>query len=366
MYIHCILDGRDSSPLSAENYILRLEEAIKEKGVGKIASISGRYFAMDRDKKWNRIKKVYDALVYGEGETAASPISAIEESYRKEIFDEYVEPTVIMNGNSPTATIEDGDSVIFYNFRTDRAKELTQALIDKSFKEFDVEDLNLYFVGFKKYDINLDNLNDAFKRKRMINTLGECISKNNLTQLRITEEEKFSYISYYFDGRKLVNYKGEDKTIIESLNVDDYLSKPELNAIKLTDKVIDNINKNKYNTIVVDFGNPDIIGHLGNLDATIKSIEIVDECIGRIIEAISKYDGVVFITSDHGNSELMVDYKTGEPYTANTSNKVPFIIYGVDGIKLKDGKLADVAPTLLDVMGIEKPSEMTGESLIVK
>ena len=366
VYVHCFLDGRDTPPASAEGYIMQLEEKMKEKEVGKIASISGRFYAMDRDKRWQRIKKTYDALVNGTGEKATSAVTAIESSYQKEIFDEFVEPTVIVNGEAPIATIEKNDSVIFFNFRPDRAREITRTLVDKEFNEFETKDLNLYFVCMTPYDETMPNVKVAFKKEPLKNTFGEYISNNGLTQLRIAETEKYAHVTFFFNGGEEKQYKGEDRILVPSPKVETYDLKPEMSAIEVTDKVVEAIKSEKYDSIILNYANPDMVGHTGNLEASIKAIETIDNCVGRVIEEINKVNGVCLITADHGNSEQMIDYKTGEPHTAHTTNPVPLILVGMEEVTLKTGKLADLAPTMLDIMGLKKPDEMTGESIIVK
>ena len=366
VYVHCFLDGRDTPPASGEGYITELEKKMEEKGVGKIASISGRYYAMDRDKRWERVKKAYNALVRGEGIKATSAIAAIEESYRKEIFDEFVEPTVIVNSeDEPIATISENDSVIFYNFRKDRAREITRSLVDVDFKEFERTYFPLYYVCFTTYDATIENVNIAFKEEELKNTFGEVVSKNGLKQLRIAETEKYAHVTFFFNGGEERQYEGEDRILIPSPKVATYDMQPEMSAYEVTDNVVKVINEQKYDTIILNYANPDMVGHTGVLEAAIKAMEAIDECVGRVVEAIENVGGVLLITADHGNLEQMVDYTTGEPHTAHTTNPVPLILVGMDA-KLKEGKLADLAPTMLDIMGIKKPKEMTGKSLIVK
>ena len=367
VYVHCFLDGRDTPPASAENYIQELEEKMKEKCVGKIASLSGRFYAMDRDKRWNRVQKAYNALVFGKGETAGTAINAIESSYQKEVFDEFVEPTVIMNGDKPVATIEDGDSVIFFNFRPDRARQITRALVDPEFNEFETKKMNLYFVCFTSYDETMPNVHIAFKKEPVKNTLGEVIRKNGGKQLRIAETEKYAHVTFFFNGGEEKQYEGEDRILVPSPKVETYDMKPEMSAYEVTEKVIEAINSKKYNCIILNYANPDMVRHTGNLPAAIKAIETIDECVGKVVEAINAQKANLLITADHGNAEQMIDYKTGEPHTAHTTNLVPLVLVSEkETVKLKEGKLADLAPTILDLMGIEKPEEMTGESLIEK
>ncbi len=368
VYVHCFLDGRDTPPASAEGYLLDLEEKMKEKGIGKIASISGRFYAMDRDKRWNRIEKAYRALVFGEGNKAGTCINAIESSYQKEVFDEFVEPTVITNGSKPVATIEDGDSVIFFNFRPDRARQITRSIVDKDFKEFETKKMNVHFVCFTSYDETMPNVHIAFKKEPIKNTLGEVVSKSGGTQLRIAETEKYAHVTFFFNGGEEKQYENEDRILVPSPKVETYDLKPEMSAYEVTDKVIDAIKQKKYNTIILNFANPDMVGHTGNLNAAIKAVETIDECVGKIVESILEQKANLIITADHGNAEQMIDYKTGEPHTAHTTNLVPLtLISEKENVKLREGgKLADIAPTMLELMGIKKPEEMTGISLIEK
>ena len=366
VYVHCFLDGRDTPPASGENYIMQLEEKMKEKGVGKIASISGRFYAMDRDKRWERVEKAYNALVKGEGVKATSAISAIESSYQEEVFDEFVVPTVIYNGNEPVATISNNDSVVFYNYRPDRAREITRSIVDKDFDGFETEKLNLYYVCFTQYDETIPNVEIAFKPEKLVNTFGEYISKNGLSQLRIAETEKYAHVTFFFNGGEEKQYEGEDRILISSPKVETYDLKPEMSAVEVTDKVVEAIDSDKYDCIILNYANPDMVGHTGNLDAAIKAIETIDNCVERVVNAMEEKQGIILMTADHGNAEQMIDYTTGEPHTAHTTNPVPLVLIGAEGVKLSEGKLADLAPTMLELMGLEKPSEMTGESLIKK
>ena len=367
VYVHCFLDGRDTPPASAEGYIAQLEDKMKEKNVGKIASISGRYYAMDRDKRWDRIKKCYDALVKGEGNKATSATIAIENSYQKEVFDEFVEPTVIVNNDTPIAKIEDNDSVIFFNFRPDRAREITRAIVDSNFSEFETEKIKTYFVCFTSYDETMPNVQIAFKKEPLVNTFGEVISKHNLTQLRIAETEKYAHVTFFFNGGEEKQYPGEDRILVPSPKVATYDLQPEMSAYIVTEKVVEAINADKYDAIILNYANPDMVGHTGSLPAAIKAVETIDECVQKVVDAILEHDGTLIITADHGNCEQMIDYKTGEPHTAHTTNPVPLILVTKDeSLKVKSGKLADLAPTMLEMLGIEKPKEMTGESILEK
>ena len=367
VYVHCFLDGRDTPPASAEGYITELEEKMKEKGIGKIASISGRYYAMDRDKRWDRVEKCYDALVKGEGNKSASATIAIENSYQKEVFDEFVEPTVICNGETPIATIGEHDSVIFFNFRPDRAREITRAIVDPKFDGFETKKMETYFVCFTSYDETMPNVKIAFKKEPLVNTFGEVVSKNGLKQLRIAETEKYAHVTFFFNGGEEKQYPGEDRILVPSPKVATYDLQPEMSAREVTEKVVEAINLNKYNVIILNYANPDMVGHTGSLPAAIKAVETIDECVGKVVEAMLAHDGTMLITADHGNCERMIDYKTGDPHTAHTTNPVPLILVTENkDLKIKEGKLADLAPTMLDILGIEKPEEMTGESILVK
>jgi 2,3-bisphosphoglycerate-independent phosphoglycerate mutase len=364
VYVHCFLDGRDTPPASGESYLLKLEDKMKEKGVGKIASISGRFYSMDRDTRWERVQKSYEALVYGKGEKATSAISAIESSYQKEVFDEFVEPTVICNNEEPIATIENHDSVIFFNFRPDRAREITRSLVDPEFDGFETKPLDLDYVCFTQYDETIPNVEIAFKPESLKNTFGEYVSKQGLTQLRIAETEKYAHVTFFFNGGEEKQYKGEDRILIPSPKVQTYDLKPEMSAYEVTKKVVEAVQSDKYDTIILNYANPDMVGHTGNLEATIKAIEVIDECVQKVVDAVEEKNGMIIMTADHGNAEQMIDYKTGEPHTAHTTNPVPLVLIGAEGIKLKEGKLADLAPTMLELMELKKPEEMTGESLI--
>ena len=341
VYVHCFLDGRDTPPASAESYIQELEEKMRKKGVGKIATVAGRFYGMDRDKRWNRIQKAYNAIVFGEGNKSSQVINAIESSYQKEVFDEFVEPTVITNGEKPVATIEDGDSVIFFNFRPDRAREITRAIVDKEFKEFETKKMNTYFVCFTNYDETMPNVHIAFKKEMIKNTLGEIVSKNGGKQLRIAETEKYAHVTFFFNGGEEKQYEGEDRILVPSPKVETYDMKPEMSAYEVTQKVVEAINSEKYNCIILNYANPDMVGHTGSLSAAIKAVEAVDECVGKVITAIESQKANLIITADHGNAEQMIDYKTGEPHTAHTTNLVPLILISErENVKLREGKLA--------------------------
>ena len=367
VYVHCFLDGRDTPPASGEGYIAELEDKMQEIGVGKIASIMGRYYAMDRDKRWERVELAYNALAKGEGLTANSAIDAIESAYQREEFDEFVKPTVILENDKPIATIKQNDSIIFFNFRPDRAREITRVFVDKNFDGFEKKYLYVNYVCMTQYDETMPNVEIAFKPQKIENTFGEYISKLGYTQLRIAETEKYAHVTFFFNGGNEVKYEGEDRILVNSPKVATYDLQPEMSAYEVTDKVVDVIRKRADDVIILNFANCDMVGHTGILEAAIKAVETVDECIGKIVDEVLRQDGVIIITADHGNSEQMIDYATGEPHTAHTTFPVPLIIAGLnEKIELSEGKLADIAPTMLDIMGEEKPEEMTGESLIIK
>jgi len=371
VYVHCFLDGRDTAPQSAKGYVEALENKMKELGVGKIASLSGRFYAMDRDKRWNRIELAYNAMVRGTGNKNTSALDAIQKSYDEAVTDEFVVPVVIEENGNPVAKIENNDSVIFFNFRPDRAREITRTIVDKDFNEFVTEKMDLYYVCFTNYDETMPNVEIAFKKEPIINTYGEVISKNGGKQLRIAETEKYAHVTFFFNGGEEKQYEGEDRILVPSPKVETYDMQPEMSAYQVCGKVVDAIYSGKYNTIILNFANPDMVGHTGSLEAVIKALEAVDTCVGKILKAIKDVHGNLLMTADHGNCEVMVNYETGKPHTAHTTNLVPFSVVSDNGLNLKlkpegEGKLCDLAPTMLELLGIDKPEEMTGESLIVK
>ncbi|RLF44829.1 MAG: 2,3-bisphosphoglycerate-independent phosphoglycerate mutase [Thermoplasmata archaeon] len=357
-YIHCFLDGRDTPPKSAKKYLEEMEEKIDEIGIGKIASIVGRYFAMDRDKRWERTKKAYDVLVKGEGRIVKNAIEGIEKAYASGETDEFVQPTVIEG----MPRIGDGDVVIFFNFRPDRGRQLTKAFIDKNFDAFSTVPLKVHFVTLTKYDKNFDNP-AAFETEDITNTFGEVISKHGLKQLRIAETEKYAHVTYFFNGGREEPFKGEDRCLIPSPKVATYDLKPEMSAYEVTADVIKRIESRKYDVIVLNYANPDMVGHTGIWEATLKALKAVDDCLGKVVKKVLQHDGIAIITADHGNAEEM--FENGKPKTAHTSNPVPFILVGIEA-KLRKGVLGDIAPTMLELLDIEKPREMTGKSLIVR
>ena len=365
VYIHAFLDGRDVPPTIGKKHLLELEEKIIEIGVGKIATVSGRYYAMDRDRRWDRTELAYRAMVQGIGILNSSPIDAVQKSYDEGIYDEFVIPTVITEEGKPIATIDSGDSIIFFNFRPDRARQITRALVDKDFDGFIREkEVETYFVTMTEYDKTIKNVHIAFKTEMPTNTLGEYISNLGLTQLRIAETEKYAHVTFFFNGGREEPFDNEDRVLIPSPKVATYDLKPEMSAIEVKDEVLNRLNMDKYDLIILNFANPDMVGHTGKVGAAIKAVETVDKCLGEIIDLLLKKGGKALVTADHGNAEKLIDERDNSPITSHTTSMVPLIAVGVGDIKLREGILADIAPTILDIMGLEKPKEMTGESLI--
>lgn len=337
---------------------------MRDIGVGDIATVMGRYYAMDRDNRWERVSKAYDAIVYGEGVEAESAVTAVEESYNNDVTDEFVVPTVIKKDGEPLGKVSENDSVVFFNFRPDRARELTRTIVDEDFSGFERDYFKTCFVTMTQYDATMPNVEVAFKPEQLINTFGEYISKKGLRQLRIAETEKYAHVTFFFNGGVEKPYDGEDRALINSPKVATYDLKPEMSAYEVTDEVVKRIDGGEYDVIILNFANCDMVGHTGVFDAAVKAVEAVDECLGRVIDAIERQGGVALVTADHGNADQMIDYETGEPFTAHTTNVVPLILIGRDDLKIRSGRLADLTPTMLDLMGLEKPAEMTGESLI--
>ena len=369
VYVHCFMDGRDTAPDSGKDFIAKLYEKMEELGVGEIASVTGRYYAMDRDNRWDRVEKAYRALTLGEGNQAACGKCAIKASYEAGKTDEFVEPTVITKDGKPVGVIKDKDSVICFNFRPDRAREITRCFCDDEFTGFDRGSRkDVYYVCFTDYDVTIPNKYVAFKKEKITNTFGEFLAANNMTQARIAETEKYAHVTFFFNGGIEEPNKGEDRILVKSPKVATYDLQPEMSALEVCDKLCEAIRSDKYDVIIINFANPDMVGHTGVIDAVIKAIETVDACVGRAVEAVKEKDGVMFICADHGNAEVLVDENTGEPYTAHTTNPVPFILVNYDNeYTLKEnGKLCDIVPTLIDIMGMEKPAEMTGQSLLIK
>ena len=370
VYVHGFLDGRDTPPTSGKEFVAELEKKMQQLGIGEVASVMGRYYAMDRDKNWDRVQKAYDVLTKAEGEKAESACAGIQASYDKEVNDEFVVPFYVEKDGKPVATIQDGDSVIFFNFRPDRAREITRAFCDEGFTGFAREKkLDLTFVCFTDYDETIGNKLIAFKKEEIKNTFGEFLAAHHMTQARIAETEKYAHVTFFFNGGVEEPNEGEDRILVPSpKEVPTYDLKPEMSAPIVCDKLVEAIESGKYDVIIINFANPDMVGHTGVESAAIKAIETVDACVGRAVEAIKAAGGVLFICADHGNAEVMVDEATGEPWTAHTTNQVPFVLVGADpAYKLREGgRLCDIVPTLIELMGLEKPKEMTGESLLVK
>ncbi len=372
VYIHCIMDGRDVSPTSGIDFVKALQDKLAQIGVGKIATVSGRYYAMDRDNNWDRVKKAYDAIVNGEGNKVSDPVSAIEVSYNTKdenganLTDEFIIPMVVCENDVPTGKISANDSVIFFNFRPDRAREITRTLVDPEFSGFERELLPLYYVCMTQYDASMPNVNIAFKPQVLTNTFGEYISKKGLKQLRIAETEKYAHVTFFFNGGVEAVYEGEDRKLIASPKVATYDMKPEMSAYEVADACVELINEDKYDCIILNFANCDMVGHTGDFGAAVKAVEAVDECLGKVVNAIMAKDGKVLITADHGNADCLVDPQTKGVFTAHTTNPVPLILLGAGDVKLNRGRLCDLTPTMLDLMGLDKPAEMTGVSLIEK
>ena len=324
---------------------------------------------MDRDNRWDRVERAYNALVKGEGVQAESATAGIQASYDADKTDEFVEPMVIVKDGAPVATVKDGDSVIFFNFRPDRAREITRTFCDDNFEGFDRgERVKTTFVCFTEYDVTIQNKQVAFVKEEITNTFGEFLAAHNMTQARIAETEKYAHVTFFFNGGVEEPNKGEDRILVKSPKVATYDLKPEMSAYEVCDKLVDAIKSDKYDVIIINFANPDMVGHTGVEDAAIKAIEAVDECVGKAVDALKEVDGQMFICADHGNAEQLIDETTGEPFTAHTTNPVPFILVNADpAYKLREGGcLADIAPTLIELMGMEQPKEMTGKSLLVK
>lgn len=366
VYVHVILDGRDVPPTIGKTHIKELIDKMNEIGVGKIASVSGRYYAMDRDNRWDRTKLAYDAMTLGKGKFCNDPLLAVENSYAEGIKDEFVVPIVITENNAPVSTVDTGDSIVFFNFRPDRARQISRAFVDPNFIGFKREkEVNTFYVTMTEYDKTMPNVHVVYKNESLDNTLGEYISKKGLTQLRAAETEKYAHVTFFLNGGREQAFENEDRVLIPSPKVATYDLQPEMSAFELKDEIINRLNMDKYDLFIVNFANPDMVGHTGIVPAAIKAVETVDICLGEIIEVLLNKDGKAIITSDHGNSESLIDDE-GNPITAHTTNKVPLILVGENDVKLREGKLADLAPTLLELLGLEKPLEMTGESLIVK
>lgn len=369
VYVHCFLDGRDTAPTSGKGFIEELEAKMKEIGVGEIASIIGRYYVMDRDNRWNRVEKAYRALTAGEGNQAESAAAAISASYADNVNDEFVLPTVITKNGAPTAAICDGDSVIFFNFRPDRAREITRVFCADEFDGFDRgARKNTTYICFTEYDVTIPNKEVAFHKVELDNTFGQFLADHGKTQARIAETEKYAHVTFFFNGGVEEPNQGEDRILVNSPKVATYDLQPEMSAYEVCDKLVEAIQSDKYDVIVINFANPDMVGHTGVEVAAIKAVEAVDACVGKAVAAIKETGGSMFICADHGNAEQLKDYETGESFTAHTTNPVPFILVNYDSAyALREGGcLADIAPTLIEMMGMVQPKEMTGKSLLIK
>lgn len=369
VYVHAFLDGRDTAPDSGKGFMTELVDKMEEIGVGQIASVMGRYYVMDRDNRWDRVQMAYNAMANGEGLQAESGLSAIQNSYDAGKLDEFVEPTVIVKDGKPLATIKDNDSIICFNFRPDRAREITRCFCDDEFTGFERGTRkHAKYVCFTDYDVTISNKTVAFKKVSISNTFGEFLAKNGKTQARIAETEKYAHVTFFFNGGIEEPNEGEDRILVKSPKVATYDLQPEMSANAVCDNLVEAIESAKYDVIIINFANPDMVGHTGIQDAAIKAVETVDHCVERAVEAIKKVDGTMFICADHGNAEQLIDYKTGGSFTAHTTNPVPFILVNYDKeYKLREGGcLADIAPTLIEIMGMKQPEEMTGKSLLIK
>ena len=370
VFVHGFTDGRDVAPTSALSFVEDIENYMKEVGVGKFASLSGRYYAMDRDKRWERVQLAYEAMVTGKGNTATSAKEAIEKSYAEDKIDEFVVPTVIVDENGqPIGLIKENDSIVFGNFRPDRAREITRALVCDEFVGFDRPCMKTFFVCLTTYDVTIKNVHVAFKPQSLENTLGEYLAKNGKSQLRTAETEKYAHVTFFFNGGVEEANEGEERLLVPSPKVATYDLQPEMNAPELTEKVLAKIDEDKYDFIVLNYANPDMVGHTGVVEAAIKAVETVDTCVGKVVDKIVSKGGSVLITADHGNAELMQDPETKTTITAHSTNPVPFIVVGEEfkTANLREGgRLSDIAPTVLDMMNLKKPEEMTGQSLIIK
>ncbi len=360
VYIHCFMDGRDVPPTSGKDYLAELYEKCDEIGVGEIATVMGRYYAMDRDNRWERVVKAYKAMTEGEGVKFDSACKMMEESYANDVTDEFIVPAV----SEKAVPVKDNDSIVFFNFRPDRAREITRAFVDPAFSGFEREQLKgLYYVCMTQYDATMPNVHVAFKPESLENTFGEYISDKGLKQLRIAETEKYAHVTFFFNGGVEKQYPGEDRILVKSPAVATYDLQPEMSAYEVTDKLLAAIDSDKYDAIILNYANCDMVGHTGVFDAAVKAVEAVDTCVGKIVDAVAAKGGVTLITADHGNADKMYE-ADGSPFTAHTTNPVPFIVVGYPCELREGGRLCDIAPTMLKIMGLEQPKEMTGVSII--
>lgn len=363
VFVHCFMDGRDVPPSSGRDFVSALVEKMKEIGVGEIATISGRYYAMDRDNRWDRVEKAYSAMVYGEGNYAENPIDVMTSSYTNNITDEFVLPSVC----SKNGKISANDSVIFFNFRPDRAREISRTFVDESFSGFNRMNgfFPLFFVCLTQYDSTMPNVEVAFKPQSLANTFGEYVSSKGLSQLRIAETEKYAHVTFFFNGGVEAPFENEDRALISSPKVATYDLQPEMSAFEVADEVVKRIESDKYDVIILNFANCDMVGHTGIFDAAVKAVEAVDSCVGKMLDALLSKGGCALITADHGNADQMYE-PDGSPFTAHTTNKVPLALVGMDAKLSEGGVLADLAPTMLEILGLEQPAQMTGKSLLIK
>ena len=362
LYVHALLDGRDTPPQSGKGYVQQLADKLKAAGIGVIATVMGRYYAMDRDNRWDRVEKAYNAMVCGEGEFIGNPVEAVQKSYDAGVTDEFVVPVVC----ATNAGVAEGDSVVFFNFRPDRAREITRTFVDPAFSGFPRKKgfFPVHYVCFTEYDATMPNVDIAFRPQDLVNTFGEYIGEKGLTQLRIAETEKYAHVTFFFNGGNEQPYKGEDRALINSPKVATYDLQPEMSAYLVTDEVEQRIASDKYDVIILNFANCDMVGHTGVFDAAVKAVEAVDACVGRVVDAVLEKGGLVLLTADHGNADKMME-PDGKPFTAHTTNPVPFLVIGDKSVKLREGgRLADIAPTMLKLLGLPQPAEMNGKSII--
>ena len=364
VYVHSFHDGRDVPPTSGVDFMAELVDEMKKIGTGKLATLSGRYYAMDRDNAWDRVEKAYNAMVMGEGVMENDPVDAIKNSYANEVTDEFILPTVI----DKDGMIEDGDSVIMFNFRPDRARQITRTFVDPMFDGFTRKKgfMNLNFVCMAQYDAQMPNVTVAYPPEQLTMTFGEYVSKLGMTQLRIAETQKYAHVTFFFNGGEERQFEGEDRILIKSPDVATFDMKPEMSAPEVCEAVCKAIDEDKYDVIILNYANCDMVGHTGIMDAAVEAVEAVDTCVGKMVDKILEKGGKAIITADHGNADCLIDPETKDVFTAHTTNPVPMIVIGEGDIKLRDGKLCDLCPTMLDMMGVKKPLEMTGESLIVR
>lgn len=369
VYVHCFLDGRDTSPTSGKGFMEALEQKMAEIGVGEIASVTGRYYVMDRDNRWERVEQAYKAMVFGEGKEVENAVDYVGASYEEDVTDEFVVPAVVVKNGAPIATINDKDTIIFYNFRPDRAREITRAFCADEFDGFDRGTRkDVTYICFTEYDVTIPNKTVAFHKVELNNTFGQFLAAQGMKQARIAETEKYAHVTFFFNGGVEEPNEGEDRILVNSPKVATYDLKPEMSAYEVCDKLVDAIKADKYDVIIINFANPDMVGHTGVQGAAVAAIEAVDTCVGRAVDALKEVGGAMFLCADHGNAEQMMDYETKESFTAHTINPVPFILVNYDeayGLR-EGGCLADIAPTLIEIMGLEQPSEMTGKSLLIK